>query len=190
MSPRRTQGALATLAVAFFASAAMRAGDVIAALPGVVDDGFGSPVAAASGTPSAPETDVPTLVADLRAARAAVAERERALAERAQVLEAIEIRLETRLRELEAAQRRLEETAVLVDDAAGRDVRHLAEMYRQMKPKQAAEIFNRMPPGFAAGFLGEMPSEAAALILANMEADRAYAVSILLAGRNVDPSTP
>jgi len=180
-----TQGALATLAVAFVASAALRAGDVVAALPRVIDDGFGGPLAAGADPP-APEPEVVGLLADLRASRAALAERERALEERQQVLDAIEGRLETRLEELEAAQRRLEETAVLVDDAAGRDVRHLAEMYRQMKPKQAAEIFNRMPPGFAAGFLGEMPSEAAALILANMEADRAYAVSILLAGRNVE----
>ena len=58
-------------------------------------------------------------------------------------------------------------------------------MYRQMKPKQAAQIFDQMPPSFAAGFLGEMAPESAALIMANMDAERAYAVSLLLAGRNV-----
>ena len=79
----------------------------------------------------------------------------------------------------------LAETAALVDDAAGRDGRHLADMYRQMKPKQAGRIFNAMAPEFAAGFLGQMGAVSAAQILANMEAEKAYAVSLLLAGRNV-----
>ena len=43
-----------------------------------------------------------------------------------------------------------------------------------------------MAPEFAAGFLGQMGAVPAALILANMEAEKAYAVSLLLAGRNVE----
>jgi flagellar motility protein MotE (MotC chaperone) len=74
----------------------------------------------------------------------------------------------------------------LVDDAAGKDVRHLVAMYEQMKPKQAGQIFNAMDPTFAAGFLGQMNAPSAALILANMDAEKAYSVSLLLAGRNVD----
>ncbi|MEM9147645.1 MAG: hypothetical protein AAGC57_15770 [Pseudomonadota bacterium] len=188
----RPAGALATLAIGFVASAALRAGDVVAALPQQSGDGYGNPLpAAVAEMPDAKvgaaqdDMDVMTLVADLRSRQQQLDARETRLSERSQMIEALEQRLEDRLRQLEEAQRQLEETAVLVDDAAGRDVRHLAEMYQQMKPKQAAEIFNKMPPSFAAGFLSEMVSESAALILANMEADRAYAVSILLAGRNV-----
>lgn len=187
-------GALATLAGAFFLSAMLRAGDVIAALPGTVDDGFGNAVpqgeGAAARRPVLGETDdlgdgALELVAELRQRREALQVRETALEERSQTLEAVEARLRERLEELEAARKRLEQTAVLVDDAAEQDVRHLAEMYEQMKPKQAAEIFNQMPPSFAAGFLGQMDSASAALVMANMEAEKAYAVSLLLAGRNV-----
>ncbi|MEO0623487.1 MAG: hypothetical protein AAFU49_03530 [Pseudomonadota bacterium] len=188
----RPAGALATLAIGFVASAGLRAGDVVAALPERGGDGFGNPLPMVmtdtmkADEPSATgDGDVMVLVAELREQRRALDARAAKLADRAQMIEALEQRLEDRLQELEDAQRRLEETAVLVDDAAGKDVRHLAEMYQQMKPKQAAEIFNQMPPSFAAGFLSEMQSNSAALIMANMEADRAYAVSILLAGRNV-----
>ena len=44
---------------------------------------------------------------------------------------------------------------------------------------------NGMAPEFAAGCLGQMGAVSAAQILANMEAEKAYAVSLLLAGRNV-----
>lgn len=180
----RPIGALAVLAIGFLISAGLRTGDVIAALP---DDGFATPIATDRQTQSSPEeADAPSaLVAELRQQRQRLAEREAALDERAQTLEAIEARLRTRLSQLEAAQRRLAETAALVDDAAGRDIRHLAKMYQQMKPKQAGAIFDRMAPSFAAGFLAEMRPDAAALIMANMSAEKAYAVSLLLAGRNV-----
>ncbi len=197
MSPRvRPSGALVTLAAGFLLSAALRAGEVVAALPAPVGDGFGNPVPRAAGGRAGPEpasasaprggrAEAMALVAELQERRVALDDRAAKLESRAQTLEAMEARLEERLRELEAAQERLERTAVMVDDAAGRDVRHLAEMYTQMKPKQAALIFDEMPPSFAAGFLGRMEPEAAALIMANMDAARAYAVSILLAGRNV-----
>ena len=187
----RSSGALATLAVGFLASALLRAGDVVAALPG--EDGFGNALPAVEGDATPPHSvdraegpeGALTLVAELKEQRAKVAEREAALTARAQLLEAMEARLRQRLEELEKAQAKLESTAVLVEDAAGRDVRHLADMYAQMKPKSAAEIFNQMPPSFAAGFLGSMPSDRAALIMANMQAENAYAVSLLLAGRNI-----
>lgn len=187
----RHSGALATLAFGFLASAALRAGDVVAALP--VQDGFGNALPAIVGdqpqppaSPSAETSaDEETLIAELRAGREKLAAREAALEDRAQLLEALEAKLEQRLQELEAAQSRLESTAVLVDDAAGRDIRHLADMYAQMKPKSAAEIFNQMPPSFAAGFLSAMEPNQAALVMANMAAENAYAVSLLLAGRNV-----
>ena len=181
--PLRPFGALTVLAGAFALSAALRTGEVVAALPG---DGFANPLAESEGQRPAPERETATeLVAQLQARREAVAEREAALQERAQTLEAMEDRLRARLDELSAAQEELEATAALVEDAAGRDIRHLAAMYQGMKPKEAGVIFNQMAPSFAAGFLAEMEPDKAALIMANMEAEKAYAVSLLLAGRNV-----
>ena len=178
-------GALSSLAACFFVSGLLRAGEVVAALPAHGGAGAGQ-VAEQPQTPvEAAAPDLGALAAELHRQRADLALREAALEERAQLLEAIEERLRDRLAELTAARAKLAETAALVDDAAGKDVRHLAEMYRQMKPKQAGRIFNAMAPEFAAGFLGQMGAEPAALILANMDADKAYAVSLLLAGRNV-----
>ncbi|MGF1445910.1 MAG: MotE family protein [Pikeienuella sp.] len=182
MSRARRTGALVSLAAGFFASALLRVGEVVAALP--EGDGFGGPVAAQT-EPDAGDGDLGTLLADLRERGARLAEREAALEDRAQTLEAVEARLREQLNALKDAQERLEQTAVIVDDAAERDVAHLSAMYAQMKPKDAAGIFDQMPPSFAAGFLGGMEPEQAALIMANMTAENAYAVSLLLAGRNL-----
>lgn len=176
--------ALLILAVCFFGSALMRAGDVVAALPDRQAAG-GVPAAEAARHPPE-QPGAGTLAAELLQRRADLTEREAKLDERAQMLEIIEARLRERLAELESAQRKLAATAVVVDDAASKDVRHLAAMYEQMKPKNAGHIFDAMDPTFAAGFLGQMNAPAAALILANMNAEKAYSVSLMLAGRNVD----
>lgn len=180
-------GALAVLAAGFAASAVLRAGEVVAGLPAIAQDlAEAERVEAASpiALPEAPEAEA--LIAELLEREERLIERENALEDRAQTLEAIEARIRSQLLTLEQAQERLEETAVIVDDAAGRDVRHLAKMYAAMKSDQAAAIFNRMTPSFAAGFLAKMDAEAAALILSDMDAEKAYAVSLILASRNVD----
>jgi flagellar motility protein MotE (MotC chaperone) len=46
-----------------------------------------------------------------------------------------------------------------------------------------------MAPEFAAGFLGRMKPDAAAAILGGMTANKAYAVTILLASRNAGAPT-
>lgn len=184
-------GALLVLSVCFAASGLMRVGDVVAALPAGGDDGFGNPLPAArvanqTQVPQSQETDAPeVLVAELKRRTDALNERERAVEAREIKLKALQERLNLRLNEVREARDRLAKTAALVDDAAGKDVRRLAKMYQQMKPKKAGEIFNEMAPSFAAGFLAEMTPDAAALVMSNMTAERAYAVSLLLAGRNI-----
>ena len=189
-------GALAIVAIGFIVSALLRAGEVVAALPEGADDGFGNPIAqqqrpadTASATNAAPAERVvvgpPELLAEVKKLREKLNAREEALSKREMKLRIIENRMKERLNEMREARERLAATAALVDDAAGKDVRRLAEMYQQMKPKQAGQIFNEMAPSFAAGFIAEMRPDAAALILANMEAPKAYAVSLLIAGRNL-----
>ncbi|MEM1383327.1 MAG: hypothetical protein AAF713_10955 [Pseudomonadota bacterium] len=183
-------GALAVLSGCFFLSALLRTGEVAASFKQLQDDGFGNLIATQPAAPrKAGEGDTPAsandLIEELARQRTSLAAREQKVKDREAMLEAMEVRLRGRLEELEKAQARLAKTAALVEDAAEKDVRHLAEMYQQMKPKQASLIFNEMAPSFAAGFLAQMRSDAAALILANMEADKAYAVSLLLAGRNI-----
>ena len=50
--------------------------------------------------------------------------------------------------------------------------------------KQAAPIFDQMPPAVAAGFVRRMRKTSSALIMANMDPQKAYAISLLLAGRS------
>ncbi len=189
---RAQLGALVVLASCFVISAILRAGEVVAALPATGDDGFGNPIATpanqeiTSATPDDGSTDKPmTMIAELREQKQRLEKRESALKNREQALETLEKRLNDRLNEIRSARKKLADTAELVDDAAGKDVRKLADMYQQMKPKQAGQIFNEMAPSFAAGFIAEMRPESAALIMASMDAEKAYAVSLLIAGRNM-----
>lgn len=188
-------GALVIVAAGFIISAVLRAGEVVAGLPEGADDGFGNPIAqqqktVTQGEKPEPEKVVvgpPELIAEIKEIREKLNAREDALSKREMKLRVLEKRMKERLTEMREARERLAATAALVDDAAGKDVRRLAEMYQQMKPKQAGQIFNEMAASFAAGFIAEMRPDAAALILANMEAPKAYAVSLLIAGRNLKP---
>lgn len=189
-------GALVVLGGCFALSAILRAGHVVAEAKG--DDGFGNPLPKEATT--APETksmkagsggrmngNAPeALLEEVRRQREALQAREAEVAARERALSGLGSQMKQRLEELREARDRLAKTAALVDDAAGKDVRRLAEMYQQMKPKQAGQIFNEMAPSFAAGFIAEMRPDAAALVMANMEAEKAYAVSLLLAGRNMN----
>lgn len=184
-------GALLVLAACFVASALIRAGEVVAALPATQDDGFGNPIAKPQNTvTSVEETQAvkgpKILLEELSRQRADLAERTADLEKREQKLKLLQRTMEKRLQDLRDARDRLQQTAALVNDAAGKDVERLAQMYQQMKPKQAAQIFDQMAPSFAAGFLSQMRPDAAALVMANMQADKAYAVSLMLAGRNMD----
>ena len=190
-------GALAILSLGFILSAILRAGEVVAALPQAPEDGFGNPIAqqqqpvqndigqAANSLEQRIEVGPPELLAEVRKLREKLSAREEALNKREIKLRILEERMKARLKDMREARERLAATAELVDDAASKDVRRLAEMYQQMKPKQAGQIFNEMASTFAAGFIAEMRPDAAALILANMEASKAYAVSLLIAGRNL-----
>jgi len=128
--------------------------------------------------------DRDALLAAIRERAAALDAREAALQDRERVLEAIESRVAEKTAELKAAKAELESRLSFAETAAQSDIALLAKMYESMKPQKAGEIFNAMEPSFAAGFLTQMNSESAALILANMETEKAYAASVIIAGRN------
>jgi flagellar motility protein MotE (MotC chaperone) len=100
-----------------------------------------------------------------------------------------ETKLDEKLEALAEAERRLRETNALADGAAAADLERLTRMYERMKPKEAAALFETMDPNFAAGFLGQMRPDAAAEILAGLSPQKAYTVSLVLAGRNMDVPT-
>ncbi|MEM8935801.1 MAG: hypothetical protein AAGC77_05285 [Pseudomonadota bacterium] len=128
--------------------------------------------------------DANTLLGEIRERALAIQQREAALANRAKTLEAVEKRVDEKIESLNKAQKDLEARLSIAETAAQDDISHLARMYENMKPDKAGEIFNAMDATFAAGFLTEMNSESAAQILSNMETEKAYAASIMIAGRN------
>lgn len=85
-----------------------------------------------------------------------------------------------------AAEEALASTMARADTAAADDVARLVEVYENMKPQEAATLFEEMAPEFAAGFIGEMNAEAAASLMAGLDPQFAYAVSVILAGRNAN----
>lgn len=136
--------------------------------------------------PTAPDADEGALLAAIKERAAMLDRREASLAERARLLEVIEKRVDEKTAALGALKDELESRLSFAETAAQQDITQLARMYETMKPQRAGEIFNAMDSAFAAGFLTQMNSESAALILANMETGKAYAASIIIAGRNAE----
>ncbi|MFP7675438.1 MotE family protein [Marivita sp. S0852] len=112
--------------------------------------------------------------------------REAEIAVREEEIAEAERTISEELEKLETAEKRLRKTITMASEAAEKDVAQLTQVYADMKPKQAAALFEQMEPGFAAGFLGRMPTDSAARIMANMTPEKAYVVSVDLAGRNAD----
>jgi flagellar motility protein MotE (MotC chaperone) len=185
MSAPRRRAAPAVLAVVaglFLASALVR-----------IVDGVGVALAREPGAAAAPAAapapaESNAMIAALNARAERLDEREIALADRMQALTIAEARVAERLAELRDAEASLTATLALADQAAERDLQQLTGVYQSMKPKDAAALFEAMDPEFAAGFVARMETEAAANLLAGLSPGAAYAISVILAGRNVgDP---
>jgi len=113
-------------------------------------------------------------------------ERENEMVERERTVEAAEDAIRAELQKLQHAEDSLRETLTLASEAAENDLTQLTNMYSNMKPKQAAALFEQMEASFAAGFLYRMPADSAARVMAGMTPQKAYVVSVELAGRNAD----
>ncbi|WP_425092254.1 MotE family protein [Tropicimonas sp. S265A] len=86
--------------------------------------------------------------------------------------------------ELAAERAEFEDSRQIASETARDDLDRLVSVYEAMKPKDAAGLFETMSPEFAAGFLGRMQPQIAAQVLSGVSPDFAYAVSVLIAGRN------
>ncbi len=133
-----------------------------------------------------PDSNLAVVLAELREREARVSAREAALETRLQALAVAEDQISKNIAALTRAEDELAATMALADTAAEDDLSRLTAVYENMKPKEAAPLFEAMdPPQFAAGFLGgRMRPDAAASILAGLDPKTAYAISVILAGRN------
>lgn len=178
---RAGRGVLVVLAVVFAGSGAIRLGL-----------GVGQAVANAPNVSAEPMVcpEPPLALAEALSKREArVAADEAALADRLSALALANQAIDTRLAALGEAEAKLSQTLALADGAAESDLTRLTSVYETMRPKDAAPLFEAMAPEFAAGFLGRMNPAAAAAILGGLTAEKAYAVSVLLASRNAGAPT-
>lgn len=190
-SPRRRRlrppGALTLIFACFAASALLRAADPggtlaqAAASMGEAGDASGSEPTAAV---CEPVDDPSGLLAALRERERQLDDRAAAIADRERLLDVAEAKFKEQLEALRTAEEKLAATLAVADEAAEADIEKLVSVYENMKPKDASKIFESMDVTFAAGFLARMRQEAAARILGGMSAERAYAVSAVIAGRN------
>lgn len=110
-------------------------------------------------------------------------------AKRKKELEIAEQLIQQNLVRLELAEQKLADTIDVVDGASEDDISRLTAVYETMKPQTASELFSQMTPEFAAGFLGRMSPKAAGDIMSGLSAENAYAISVVLAGRNANVPT-
>lgn len=171
------RGTLLILALILASAGAMKVGAVI-----------GEAMAEGATTVGAEPLNCPQPPAAVAAAlvgrESEVKKRESELADRMAALALADQAINKRMGELQVAEDSLKKTLSIADGAAEKDLARLTSVYEAMRPADAANLFQTMAPEFAAGFLGRMRPEIAAAVLAGMKADKAYSISVLIAGRN------
>lgn len=130
--------------------------------------------------------DLDGMLQAFQAREASIAEKEQQIKKRLQALAVADEKIEAKLAALTQAEENLRATLALADSAAENDLSQLTTVYENMKPKDAAALFEQMDPEFSAGFLGRMKPAVAASIMAGLSAERAYSISVILAGRNAN----
>ena len=185
---RRPVPISAILVGLFVASAVVRlAGGTAEAIARQVEDiagGAGPGAAPAAGSGLAQQVD--SILFELGRRAESLDRRETELALREQDLRAMSDLVGEQIARLDAAEARLRQVMSLAQGAAEGDLTQLTAVYAAMKPKEAAAVFEEMDPAFAAGFLGRMKPDSAAQIVAGLSPGKAYSISVILAGRNVN----
>ncbi len=176
-------GGVALIAICFLASAGLRLGGVGVALAQDAFDGTGAEEAGCAADA------LDELLAAIREREVQLERENERLAERRQTLNVAEAKLAEQLAAFEEARAGLEETLAIADGAAERDIARMTAVYEHMKPEDAARIFDHMELSFASGLLVRMKPESAAQVLTGMEADRAYAITLMIASRNARAPT-
>lgn len=146
---------------------------------------------ASSETTDAPPVDenIDAILASLSERRKHIDQREEELNDREKRLINAEEEVKNRIQYMQKVEANLKEILEIAETAVENDVSALVQMYENMKPKNASMLFEQMNPKFAAGFLSKMRPEIAASILSGMKSENAYAISVVLAGRNVETSS-
>lgn len=127
---------------------------------------------------------------DLAERRKQLDEREKTLTEREALIEAGQKELDRKYKELTGLRDEIQ--GLLKQQSEEEDARlnSLVKIYTGMKPKDAARIFNTLDMDILVEVVGRMPEAKTSPILAAMEADRARALTALLAEQKKLPNVP
>ncbi|TQF00819.1 MAG: hypothetical protein FKY71_01345 [Spiribacter salinus] len=180
------KGALLTIALLLIGSAVLRFG--LAANEAIALETPQDSAEAEESAPSACETtgDFDAMLAAFRNREERIEAQEAQISKRMQALTIADERIEQKIAALTEAETALKQTMALADTAAEDDLSRLTSVYENMKPKDAAALFEQMDPEFSAGFLGRMKPVQAGAIMEGLSAERAYSISVILAGRNAN----
>ncbi|MEO0859492.1 MAG: hypothetical protein AAFY65_02680 [Pseudomonadota bacterium] len=136
-----------------------------------------------------PSGEVAALLKQIEARDQTLDQREATLAVREQDMRVARQEILASLDTLAEAEARLEARMHQSNTASAEDVARLTAVYEGMKPKDAAVLFEAMEVAFASGFLSRMRPDAAAAIFSNLSPEKAYALSVMMAGRNANAAT-
>lgn len=139
---------------------------------------------------SAQTNEMTKLMEELQERSAALDEREQQISVEEEKIRNSQTQIVNELKKLEAAEQSLLSTIARVKSASAKDIANLTAVYEAMKPKDAALLFEKMNPDFAAGFLSEMAPTSAAGIMSGLTSEKAYEISVVLAGRNSSTAQP
>ena len=120
-------------------------------------------------------------------------ERERALERREALVKAAEQRLAEKINELKLLQAGIERQAVQAnqtkpgDQERDEQLRRLARVYEDMRPREAAKLFEQMEQGLLLDVAGRMKTFKLAPVLAAMDAKKANQLTAELAKRKPAP---
>ncbi len=92
--------------------------------------------------------------------------REEKLQKQTLMLKAAQKTLDEKIKQFDLLKKDLEELLKRLDEKQNKDLLHLVQMYKDMKPKQAGPIFEKLETPIAIAILKEMDEKKAAKILA------------------------
>jgi flagellar motility protein MotE (MotC chaperone) len=127
---------------------------------------------------------------DIAKRRVEVEAKEKKLGEREALLEAAQKELDKKFVEMEGLRDELKELLQQQTAAEAMRIQSLVKIYSGMKPKDAARIFNTLDADILLDVIGGMPESKSGAIMALMEADRAKAITTLLAEQKKLPEVP
>ena len=127
---------------------------------------------------------------DLTKRRAEIDKREQQLNQREALLEAAQKELDKKVTEMESVRDELKDLLKQQTAEEAARIQSLVKIYSGMKPKDAARIFNTLDTDILMDVVSNMTESKAGPIIALMEADRAKALTTLLAEQKKLPEVP